>query len=145
MCWNRDYLVSRFYANVIRGVMESSSGAMNSAVMLVSFMKIFNEGPATSFKGSPTVSPTTAAVWVWVPLIQKPEASMLFFVLSHSAPPKVKKEARSAAVHVPPSSRPPSAAGPSIKPVRIGDARVMKVGKTIFFKAFFVLMSIHVS
>ena len=91
------------------------------------------------------MSPTTAAVCVGVPLIQKPVASMLFFVLSHNAPPKVKNDARSAAVHVPPSSRPPNAAGPSTKPVRIGDAKVTKVGKTIFFKAFFVLMSMHLS
>lgn len=66
--------------------MESNNGAINSAVMLVNFIKMFSEGPATSFKGSPTVSPTTAAVCVGVPLIQKPEASILFFALSHNAP-----------------------------------------------------------
>jgi hypothetical protein len=29
--------------------------------MAVSFINIFNDGPLVSFKGSPTVSPTTAA------------------------------------------------------------------------------------
>ena len=70
-------------------------------------MKMFKDGPATSFKASPIVSPITAAVCVGVPFNQKAFASMLFFVLSHNPPPIVKNDAKSAAVHVPPSNMPP--------------------------------------
>jgi hypothetical protein len=115
------------------------------AVMFVSFIQILSEGPATSFNGSPTVSPTTAAACAEVPFTQNPLDSILFLVLSHNAPPNVKKDARSAAEHVPPHSRSPSACGLSTRPTRIGDARVSKVGKIIFFKAFFVLISTHFS
>jgi len=38
-----------------------SIGAISRAVMFVSFMKMLSDGPATSFSGSPTVSPVTAA------------------------------------------------------------------------------------
>src|SRR4030066_232902 len=111
--------------------METSNGAFSTPVLLVNFIKNFSDGPATSFNGSPTVSPTTAAVCVGVPLIQKPVASILFFVLSHNAPPKVKNDARSAAVHVPPSSRPPKAVGPIVKDAkRNGTAAPIKIPNT---------------
>lgn len=35
----------------------------------ISFIKIFNAGPEVSFKGSPTVSPTTAALWIYDPFL----------------------------------------------------------------------------
>ena len=37
-------------------------------VTAIIFIKISNDGPTVSFRGSPTVSPTTAALWASVPL-----------------------------------------------------------------------------
>ena len=34
----------------------------------MSLMRMFSEGPEVSLKGSPTVSPTTAALWALEPL-----------------------------------------------------------------------------
>ena len=96
---------------------ESNKGAINKAVMFVSFMKMFKDRPATSFRGSPTVSPTAVTVCVGLPFNQKALASMLFLVLSHNAPPKVKNDDNNAAVQVPPRTIPPKARGPSINPI----------------------------
>lgn len=38
-------------------------------IIAISFIKIFKAGPDVSFKGSPTVSPTTAALWISVPFV----------------------------------------------------------------------------
>ena len=84
--------------------------------MFVSLIKMLKDGPAPSFKGSPTVSPTTVAVCVGLPFNQKALASMLFFVLSHNAPPKVKNDDNSAVVQVSPRSIPPKARVPVSTP-----------------------------
>jgi len=39
-----------------------NSGASTSAITLISLIRMFSEGPAVSLNGSPTVSPTTAAL-----------------------------------------------------------------------------------
>jgi len=38
------------------------SGAITRATMLINLMRMFIEGPEVSLNGSPTVSPTTAAL-----------------------------------------------------------------------------------
>jgi hypothetical protein len=38
------------------------NGAITSAITAINLIKIFNEGPDVSLNGSPTVSPTTAAL-----------------------------------------------------------------------------------
>jgi hypothetical protein len=38
-----------------------NKGANTNDTMVINFINIFNEGPDVSLKGSPTVSPTTAA------------------------------------------------------------------------------------
>lgn len=35
----------------------------------INFINIFKAGPDVSFKGSPTVSPTTAALWISLPFL----------------------------------------------------------------------------
>src|SRR5680860_28346 len=57
-------------------------GAMTSATTDINFKRMFNEGPEVSLKGSPTVSPTTAALWASVPL--RPSDSIIFLALSHA-------------------------------------------------------------
>lgn len=39
-----------------------------SDTIVITLMRMFMEGPAVSLKGSPTVSPTTAALWASEPL-----------------------------------------------------------------------------
>ena len=41
-----------------------NSGASTSVIVLSSLISTCSDGPAVSLKGSPTVSPTTAAAWV---------------------------------------------------------------------------------
>jgi len=47
--------------------MTRISGAKTSATMDINFMRMFREGPDVSLKGSPTVSPTTVALWASEP------------------------------------------------------------------------------
>ena len=44
------------------------NGAITSDTTDISFIKIFNDGPDVSLNGSPTVSPTTAALCISDPL-----------------------------------------------------------------------------
>lgn len=37
--------------------------------MAISLIRMFRAGPDVSFNGSPTVSPTTAALWMSVPFV----------------------------------------------------------------------------
>lgn len=41
---------------------QTNSGAITKLTIAITFIKIFIAGPEVSFKGSPTVSPTTTAV-----------------------------------------------------------------------------------
>ena len=54
--------------------------------MLSSLMRMLMAGPEVSLKGSPTVSPTTPALWQSPPLPPKLPASMYFLALSHAPP-----------------------------------------------------------
>ncbi len=44
-------------------------GAITKATTDINFKRIFNDGPEVSLKGSPTVSPTTAALCASVPFL----------------------------------------------------------------------------
>jgi len=45
-----------------RQPLDKKASAKTNEVIAISFIKILIEGPLVSFKGSPTVSPTTAAL-----------------------------------------------------------------------------------
>ena len=47
---------------------STKNGANTRLRMAESLIRIFSDGPEVSFKGSPTVSPTTAAWWLSDPL-----------------------------------------------------------------------------
>ena len=53
------------------------------ATMLISLIRIFKLGPDVSLNGSPTVSPTTVALWTSLPLPPKLPSSTYFLALSH--------------------------------------------------------------
>src|SRR2546429_4438097 len=50
-------------------------------------MSTCSDGPAVSLNGSPTVSPTTAALWVGLPFPPYSPVSMNFLALSQAPPP----------------------------------------------------------
>lgn len=59
----------------------------------INLIRILRLGPLVSFNGSPTVSPTTAALWIYEPLVTtvfvssfKNPASIYFLALSQAPP-----------------------------------------------------------
>ena len=52
----------------------------------INLIRIFNEGPEVSLKGSPTVSPTIHALCAKEPLPPKLPSSIFFLALSHAPP-----------------------------------------------------------
>lgn len=61
-------------------------GANTIATTLRSLIKMLMEGPAVSLKGSPTVSPTTAALWHSEPLAAQLARLYVFLALSQAPP-----------------------------------------------------------
>ena len=80
-------------------------------------------GPEVSFKGSPTVSPTTAALWIYEPFktglpnssINAP-LSMYFFALSQAPPVFAADIAICTPLTIAPGRKPAKITGPKINP-----------------------------
>src|SRR3970282_2528180 len=70
----------RISAFAPRARAQMSSGARTRVIVDRSFTRMWREGPAVSLNGSPTVSPTTAALCCSVPL-PPADNSMWFFAL----------------------------------------------------------------
>src|SRR3989442_9301185 len=66
---------------------QMNSGAITSVIVLSSLISTCRLGPAVSLNGSPTVSPTTAALCASEPLPPYCPVSMYFLALSHAPPP----------------------------------------------------------
>ncbi len=66
-------------------------------------------GPEVSFNGSPTVSPTTVALWTSEPFPPRFPDSTYFFALSQAAPEFAMKTAIKKPTTVTPASKPPRA------------------------------------
>src|SRR6202007_2402937 len=64
-----------------------NSGASTKVTVASSLMSTCSEGPAVSLKGSPTVSPTTAALCASDRLPPYAPVSIYFLALSHAPPP----------------------------------------------------------
>src|SRR2546430_2093946 len=106
-------------------------------------MRMFMLGPAVSLKGSPTVSPTTAALCASEPLPPKLPASMYFFALSQAPPAFAMKSARKTPISVAPARKPPSASLPMRKPIAGGSTTADKPGTIISLSAALVAISTH--
>ena len=63
-----------------------TAGRMSSDTRFMTLIIGFSAGPAVSLKGSPTVSPMTAALWASEPLPPSLPSSMYFLALSHAPP-----------------------------------------------------------
>lgn len=89
---------------------------------------MFKLGPLVSFKGSPTVSPITAALWIYVPFVtlspfktMKPPS--IYFLALSQAPPVFEAEiAICTPLTIAPGKNPIKALGPNINPKKNGVA-----------------------
>ena len=97
-------------------------------------------GPAVSLKGSPTVSPVTAAAWASDPLPPNAPSSMSFLALSHAPPPAVIRIAKKKPTTITPISSPPSTFT-SIRPTISGRPIGNREGRIISRCAVRVTMS----
>ena len=109
--------------------------------MLMSFTRMLRLGPLVSLKGSPTVSPTTAALWASLPLPPCTPLSMCFLALSQAPPALAMNTATQKPVVRPPTRRPSTPLTPRRSPVTTGTARASTEGSTISFWAALVLIA----
>ena len=95
----------------------------------ISFIKMFNAGPDVSFKGSPTVSPTTAALWISDPFLtifpyssDIAPLSIYFFALSHAPPVFAADIAICTPLAIAPGKKPAKIIGPNANPNTSGES-----------------------
>ena len=106
---------------------------------------MFIEGPEVSLSGSPTVSPTTAALCTSEPLPPKFPFSTCFFALSH-APPAFAIISAIITQHInAPPNVPPRAFGPRPKPITTGASTASEPGRIIRRNAARVAISTHLA
>ena len=93
--------------------------------------------------GSPTVSPTTAALWASEPLPSPSISpfSIAFLALSQAPPALAISRASSTPVTVAPANMPPRAAAPSTRPTTTGAITAVRPGRIISLSAAAVEMS----
>src|SRR6266705_482244 len=112
-------------------IADRKSGMNTREIVFKSLTRICKLGPAVSFHGSPTVSPTTVAACVSVFFPPKCPISTYFFALSIAAPPHIIMIARGMAEIVAPTTKAPTAAHPKNKPTTIGATTGIAPGTTI--------------
>src|SRR3990167_6284891 len=117
------------------------SATRSRATMLRIFIIGLIAGPAVSLYGSPTVSPVTAAWCANEPLPPCLPSSMYFLALSQAPPPVVMEMATKMPVTMEPSSTPPSASRPRVKPTTMGISTGNNDGIIISLIAALVSMS----
>ena len=100
-----------------------------------SLMRMFKDGPEVSLKGSPTVSPTTAALCCSEPLPPWWPDSIYFLALSQAPPALDMNTAMTKPVTDTPPSNPTTPVGPRISPVRMGTMMASNAGTTISCRA----------
>ena len=94
-------------------------------------IKILIDGPLVSLNGSPTVSPTTAALWQSEPFPPCFPDSMYFLALSQAPPAFAIITAKTNPVTVVPASIPVTPLTPKTKPTIIGAIIPIKAGTSI--------------
>src|SRR5690606_31932607 len=118
-------------------------GENTSDTIAMSLIKMLSEGPAVSLKGSPTVSPTTAAAWASVPLPPWWPSSTYFFALSQAPPELAIMMPSKTPLTVAPAKSPTNAALPKSSPRARGATTAKAPGTIISFRAALVLISTH--
>jgi hypothetical protein len=112
-------------------------------------IKILRAGPEVSFNGSPTVSPTTAALCssvplaLTVPLIVNYPPSIYFLALSQAPPELALEVAIATPETIAPGNNPATARGPRTTPKTKGVHKTRAPGATILLKEASVEIAIH--
>src|SRR3989454_9469199 len=132
---------------------HKNSGAITSVIVLSSLMSTCNDGPAVSLNGSPTVSPTTAALCASERLPPNWPVSMYFLALSQAPPPLFISVAsrmplmvptiKTAATDSAPIVASPVARNLKMTPTATGTPTASRPGTTMAFRAPTVTMSTH--
>src|SRR2546422_298519 len=132
---------------------HKNSGAITSVIVLSSLMSTCNDGPAVSLNGSPTVSPTTAALCASERLPPNWPVSMDFLALSQAPPPLFISVAsrmplmvptiKTAATDSAPIVASPVARNLKMTPTATGTPTASRPGTTMAFRAPTVTMSTH--
>src|SRR5690606_16434797 len=95
-------------------------GTKTKLKIAMSFIRMLSEGPDVSLNGSPTVSPTTAALCASEPLPPCAPVSMYCFALSQAPPELEDDRAMTTPQTSEPARRPASAGTPKRTPYTIG-------------------------
>mmetsp|Transcript_20395 Transcript_20395/g.33832 ORF Transcript_20395/g.33832 Transcript_20395/m.33832 type:complete len:306 (-) Transcript_20395:1298-2215(-) len=117
--------------------------------MACNFIRMLRAGPEVSFRGSPTVSPTTAALcksvplpWTSLPTLTQPFST--YFLALSQAPPVLAWEMASWTPEVRlPTSKPHTHSTPKKAPVMIGEKMTSRPGRTISLKEASVEILMH--
>mmetsp|Transcript_23860 Transcript_23860/g.49655 ORF Transcript_23860/g.49655 Transcript_23860/m.49655 type:complete len:274 (+) Transcript_23860:277-1098(+) len=121
-------------------------GATVRLTIDMSLIRMLRAGPEVSLNGSPTVSPTTQALWVSVPLPpQAPSISMYFLELSQAPPALLIMMAIIMPEAIAPPSMPTRHLGPTRKPMTRGERTAQRPGRIISSTELWVEMATHLS
>jgi hypothetical protein len=97
-------------------------------MIAISLMRMFRAGPEVSLRGSPTVSPTTAALWMSLPLRTTlplssciAPLSMYFLALSQAPPVLAAEIASCTPLTMAPGRKPARILGPKTRPRKRGE------------------------
>lgn len=97
-------------------------------MMAINFTRMLRAGPDVSFKGSPTVSPTTAALWIYEPFktlfpssSNIAPLSIYFFALSQAPPVLAAEIAICTPLTIAPGRKPANTTGPNMNPKAKGE------------------------
>ena len=107
----------------------------------INFTKMLRAGPEVSLRGSPTVSPTTAALWISDPfLTTSPSSSLMaplsiyFLALSHAPPVFAAEIAICTPLTSAPGKNPDNITGPNANPKARGVSITNAPGAIISIK-----------
>mmetsp|Transcript_40021 Transcript_40021/g.73920 ORF Transcript_40021/g.73920 Transcript_40021/m.73920 type:complete len:324 (+) Transcript_40021:319-1290(+) len=117
--------------------MDMKKSAKTTEIMAMSFMRMLRAGPEVSLSGSPTVSPTTAALWASEPLpwttpskTRSPRST--YFLALSQAPPVLDWEMASWTPEtMPPARRPQTELTPKRMPKMMGESMTRAPGRII--------------
>ena len=128
-------------ATTERQAPTTTKPAPTTLTMLMSLIRMLRLGPLVSLNGSPTVSPTTAALWASEPLPPKCPASMYFLALSQAPPLFAMKMATQKPHASTPTNNPITPATPNNPPTMSGVRIPSSDGKIISRWAATVLIA----
>ena len=105
--------------------------AKTNETIVINLIRMLIDGPEVSLNGSPTVSPTTAALCGSLPFPPSAPPSIYFLALSHAPPAFAINIAIITPLTKEPASIPPRAFAPNKNPIINGDSTANTPGTII--------------